>query len=99
MKTLYLLLVVLASQTAAHAASIYADDGTYLGELKESTTEVDSVNNPTGLYGSDTEPNSINNKNGPYYIPTPAEKPKKDPNLNGLGARKGPTMYGAGLGE
>lgn len=52
--------------TNANAVSLYAHDGTYLGELNNNRTDPNSVSNPYGQYGNKNSPNSINNPYGRY---------------------------------
>ena len=50
----------------AFSASLYAPDGTYLGELSANQFDPNSTSNPFGKYGSQFSPTSINNPNGQY---------------------------------
>lgn len=48
------------------AQSLYARDGTYLGEMNNNQYDQNSINNPYGNYGSKYSPNSINNPYSKY---------------------------------
>lgn len=45
---------------------IYAQDGTYLGQLNANQYDLQSVANPYGRYGSEYSPTSVNNPLSPY---------------------------------
>jgi len=51
------------------APRIYSSDGDYLGRLSKNGTDLDSVSNTYGLYGSPYSPLSINNPFGEYGSP------------------------------
>ena len=51
------------------APRIYSSDGDYLGRLSKNETDLDSVSNTYGLYGSPYSPLSINNPYGEYGSP------------------------------
>jgi hypothetical protein len=51
------------------APRIYSSDGDYLGRLSKNETDLDSVSNTYGLYGSPYSPFSINNPYGEYGSP------------------------------
>ncbi len=40
--------------------------GKYLGNYNNNPTDPNSINNPSGKYGSTSSPNSVNNKSGKY---------------------------------
>ena len=50
----------------ADSPSIYTSDGTYMGQYSDSTTGVDSINNPNGIYGSKSSATNIHNPYGIY---------------------------------
>jgi hypothetical protein len=64
---IFVALIIFATTT--NAVSIYADDGTYLGELGGNPLHPDSTDNPIGIYGSDISPYSINNPRSLYGSP------------------------------
>ena len=68
--TLAAVLVLTATSAAAwsnrQGPSIYAPDGTYLGQLNNNQFDPNSVSNPFGRYGSEFSPKSINNQFGRY---------------------------------
>jgi hypothetical protein len=49
-----------------YAQSLYAPDGTYLGEMNRNKYDPNSISNPYGEYGSKYSPKSINNPYGVY---------------------------------
>lgn len=51
------------------APRIYSSDGDYLGRLSKNETDLDSVSNTYGFYGSPYSPLSINNPYGEYGSP------------------------------
>ena len=57
------------------AQSIYAPDGTYLGNLNRNQYDPNSVSNPFGRYGSQYSPDSINNPYGRYGSPYSPHSP------------------------
>ncbi len=57
---------ILLIVTGVNAASLYAPDGTYLGEYNSNRYDPNSISNPYGRYGSQYAPNSINNPYGRY---------------------------------
>ena len=50
----------------AFSASLYAPDGTYLGELTANPMAYNSTSNPLSQYGSELSPTSINNPYSQY---------------------------------
>ena len=60
------LIALLLMSTSATGAEIYAQDGTYLGELSANQFDPNSTSNPYGKYGSEYSPTSINNPYGKY---------------------------------
>lgn len=69
-----LLLCMVVAPACAEAPKIFAEDGTYLGNLG-SRFDPESVNNPQGIYGSPHSPNSINNPHGVYGSPYSPQSP------------------------
>lgn len=63
MKTLIALLLF---SNSALAASLYAPDGTYLGEVGGYKYGVNNIDNPSGPYGNEYGAHSIHNKSGVY---------------------------------
>ncbi len=59
----------------ALAQSVYAPDGTYLGELNRNPYDPNSISNPYGRYGSQYSPDSINNPYGVYGSPYSTQSP------------------------
>jgi hypothetical protein len=57
------------------AQSLYAPNGTYLGELNRNQYDPNSISNPYGRYGSPYSPNSINNPYGTYGSPYSPQSP------------------------
>ena len=64
--TVALIISLVIHVMPADAASLYAPDGTYLGELSANQFDPNSTSNPYGKYGSQFSPTSINNPNGQY---------------------------------
>lgn len=64
--TVALVISIMFNIAPAEAASLYATDGTYLGELSANQYDPNSTSNPYGKYGSEYSPTSINNPNGRY---------------------------------
>ena len=50
----------------AFSASLYAPDGTYLGEMTANPMAYNSTSNPLSQYGSELSPTSINNPYSQY---------------------------------
>ena len=50
----------------AFSASLYAPDGTYLGEMTANPMAINSISNPLSQYGSELSPTSINNPYSQY---------------------------------
>lgn len=67
--TLLLMGLVLVRLAHAEPPSIYADDGTYLGNLNSNKYDPNSVSNEYGRYGDPYSPDSINNPYGKYGDP------------------------------
>jgi hypothetical protein len=65
MKTLISLTLLLVINSA-FAASLYAPDGTYLGEVGGYKYGVNNIDNPSGPYGNEYGAHSIHNKSGVY---------------------------------
>lgn len=61
-------IVELAAMTIndVDGAEIYAQDGTFLGEVSQNVASPDSIANPVGVYGSTTSITSIFNPDGFY---------------------------------
>lgn len=57
----------------AFAVSLYAKDGTYLGEMNSNPYDANSINNPYGKYGSPYSPTSIKNPYSKYGSPYSTE--------------------------
>lgn len=55
--------------SSSYGVSLYADDGTYLGELNSNEYDPNSVSNPYGKYGNPYNADSINNPYGKYGNP------------------------------
>ena len=66
MKYLICGMIYLSIVGFAHSTSLYANDGTYLGELSANRFDPNSTSNQFGQYGSQFSPNSINNQFGQY---------------------------------
>ena len=64
--TVALVISIMFNIAPAEAASLYAPDGAYLGELSANQFDHNSTSNPYGKYGSEYSPTSINNPNGEY---------------------------------
>jgi hypothetical protein len=73
MKTILLsaaaVLCLVGGVVSAGSPRIYAEDGTFLGNLNDNQLDPDSVANPLGRYGSPLSPDSINNPLGRYGSP------------------------------
>ena len=71
-----IVLLIIASYRQAHAQpSIYAQDGTYLGQLSANPYLPDSTANPYGVYGSPYSGTSINNPYSVYGSPYSSQSP------------------------
>lgn len=57
----------------AFAVSLYAKDGTYLGEMNSNPYDANSINNPYGKYGSPYSSTSIKNPYSKYGSPYSTE--------------------------
>ena len=64
--TVALVISIMFNIAPAEAASLYAPDGTYLGELSANQFDPNSTSNPYGKYGSQFSPTSINNPYSQY---------------------------------
>ena len=64
--TVALVISIMFNVAPSQAASLYAPDGTYLGELSANQFDPNSTSNPYGKYGSEYSPTSINNPYGKY---------------------------------
>lgn len=67
-----LVISIMFNIAPAEAASLYAPDGTYFGELSANQFDPNSTSNPYGKYGQ-FSPTSINNPNGQYGSPYSTE--------------------------
>ena len=87
MKTLLVILTVLAlsipAAVLAGPPQIYADDGTYLGNLSNNRYDPNSVSNPYGAHGSPYG-NTINNPHSVYGSPYSNQSPN-NPYATGSG--------------
>lgn len=63
MKTFIALLLI---SNTVFSASLYAPNGTYLGEVGGNPYGKNNINNPYGYYGNEYSANSIHNKAGTY---------------------------------
>ena len=63
MKTFIALLLF---SNTVFSASLYAPDGTYLGEVGGYKYGVNNIDNPSGPYGNEYGAHSIHNKSGVY---------------------------------
>lgn len=75
-------LILVLSAGQVHAVSLYAEDGTYLGQMGGSPYDPESTSNPYGQYGSRYSPDSINNPYGQYgsqYSPDSPSNPYASP--------------------
>ena len=79
MKTLITLTLILLT-SSAFSASLYAPNGTYLGELGGSKWAYNSTSNPYGPHGSPNAYESINNPRGLYGSRSSSQSPN-NPNL------------------
>lgn len=59
----------------SYAVSLYANDGTYLGELSSNPYAAESTSNPYGRYGNRYSPTSINNPYSQYGSPYSSQSP------------------------
>ena len=83
MKRLFAVLALVAAQQAIAiddlymnpSPKIYANDGTYLGNLNQNRYDPNSVSNPYGPHGSRYSPDSINNRYGEYGSPYSPQSP------------------------
>lgn len=77
-----MLLILLILNIANAEVKMYANDGTFLGNVNNNVYDPDSISNPYGKYGNLLSPDSIKNQyneysnpfspdsiNNPYYIP------------------------------
>ena len=64
---------------------IFSANRRFLGRLNNNDTDLQSVNNPDGIYGSDTSYYSINNPDGPYGSPFSPRSANYPYGLNKLG--------------
>jgi hypothetical protein len=60
------IIILLLLSFTAQAASLYAPDGTYLGEYSANRFDRNSISNPYGKYGSRYSQDSINNPYSKY---------------------------------
>jgi hypothetical protein len=79
MKTLIALTLILLTQSVL-SASLYAPDGSYLGELGGAKWAYNSTSNPYGPHGSPNARYSINNPRGLYGSRSSSQSPN-NPNL------------------
>ena len=86
MKTTLVLAIVLIctlpSICNADGPHLYAPDGTYLGDMNNDPTDPNSINNPTGKYGSPVSPYSIHNPTDLYGSPVSPQSPNR-PGIQG----------------
>lgn len=78
MKTFIALLLF---SNSVFAASLYAPNGTYLGEVGGSKWAVNSTANPYGIYGSRSSAVSINNPTGLYGSRSSTQSPNNPYNV------------------
>jgi hypothetical protein len=64
--TVALVISIMFNIAPSQAASLYAPDGTYLGELSANQFDPNSTSNPYGKYGSEYSSTSINNPYSKY---------------------------------
>lgn len=90
----FVLVLAFAASAVAGPPRIYADDGTYLGDLSANQYAPNSISNRYGKYGNPYATESINNQYGKYGNPYSPHSPN-NPYITGgsISSGSAPNIY------